>query len=313
MPQPLSPALSPSVSNSRALTRREALRTAALGALALPLINSSAVFAAEKSAKAAPAPMPALDGVREHGLRLGIASYSTRMMPLDETIAVIKSLRIVNTGLFKAHCDWENATVEQCRAVGEKLRGAGLNLTGSGVVNLPNDETKVRKAFENVRAAGMSTMVCKPDPAALPLIEKFVKEYDQKLAIHNHGPEDKVFPSPDHVWEAIKNFDNRIGFCIDVGHAARAGANPADVMRKYASRLYDIHMKDTIAVSGAVKDIPMEVGAGRLDIRGMLRALLEIKYDGVVSFEYEKPTGNPVTGLAESLGYVRGMLAGMKA
>ena len=287
------------------LTRRAALRTAALGALALPLVNLRSAAAGQ------PAATTPSGGGREHGLRLGIASYSTRMMSLDETIATIKALRITNTGLFKAHCNWETATVDECRAVGEKLRAAGLALTGSGVINLPNDEAKVRKAFENVRAAGMSTMICKPDPVALPLVEKFVKEFDLKLAIHNHGPEDNVFPSPDHVWRAIEHFDARIGFCIDVGHAARAGTNPADVLRKYAARLYDVHMKDTVALAGATKDLPMEIGAGRLDIRGMLRALLDINYSGVVSFEYEKPTGNPVTGLAESLGYVRGMLAGM--
>ncbi|MCX6954585.1 MAG: sugar phosphate isomerase/epimerase [Verrucomicrobia bacterium] len=289
------------------LTRREALRRAALGALALPLLNSSS-FAAEKSA--APAAAPAGDG-REHGLRLGIASYSTRMMTLDESIAVVKSLRISNIALFKNHCNWETASVEECRAVGEKLKAAGLTLTGSGVVNLPNDEAKVRKAFENVRAAGMATMVCKPEPAALPLVEKFVKEFDQKLAIHNHGPEDKVFPSPDHIWKEIERFDARIGFCIDVGHTARSGADPSAVFRKYAARLYDIHMKDTQAIVGATRDIAVEIGTGRLDIRGMLRTLRDLKYAGVVSFEYEKPTGNPVTGLAESLGYVRGMLAGM--
>jgi inosose dehydratase len=294
------------------MTRRDILRTAAIGALALPLLNAS-VLAAEKSAVPSAPSAPPADGGREHGLRLGIASYSTRMMTLDETIAVIKSLRISNVGLFRTHCDWETASVEQCKAVGEKLRAAGLALTGSGVVNLTNDEAKVRKAFENVRAAGMATMVCKPLPDALPLVEKFVKEFDLKLAIHNHGPEDKVYPSPDHIWEAIKNFDARIGFCLDVGHAARAGANPADVMRKYVARLYDIHMKDTVAPVGATRDLPMEIGAGRLDIKSMLRTLLDLKYTGVVSFEYEKPTGNPVTGLAESLGYVRGMLAGMKA
>ena len=281
-------------------TRREALRTAALGALALPLLNSRVLAAAAPFGASA-----------KEGLRLGVASVSTRMMTLDETIATLKALRITNTALFKAHCNWETVSIDEARAVGEKLRAAGLTLTGSGVVNLPNDEAKVRKAFENVRAAGMAVMVCKPEPAALPLVEKFVKEFDQKLAIHNHGPEDKVFPSPDHVWNAIKSFDARIGFCIDVGHAARAGANPAEVLRKYAARLYDVHMKDTVALAGATKDLPMEIGAGRLDIRGMLRALLDLNYSGVVSFEYEKPTGNPVTGLAESLGYVRGMLAGM--
>src|SRR5207253_2801186 len=104
-----------------------------------------------------------------------------------------------------------------------------------------------------------------------PLVEKLVKEYDQKLAIHNHGPEDKVFPSPKTVWDAIKSLDSRIGFCIDVGHSSRSGTEPAAAIRQYASRVYDIHMKDTQAVVGAEKDIPVEIGTGRLDIPGILK------------------------------------------
>ena len=295
------------------LSRREALKTVAFGAITLPLLGSS-LFAAEASsatAASAGAPLPNSGTDRENGLRLGVASYSTRTMTLDETIAVLQLLRIRNTGLFKAHCDWQSATVDTCRAVGAKLRAAGLTLTGSGVVNLPNDEAKLRQAFENVRAAEMATMVCKPEIAALPLIDKLVKEYDQKLAIHNHGPEDKVFPTPESAFEAVKSFDSRIGLCIDIGHTARAGVDPVEGIKKYASRLYDLHLKDSIAIVGAMKDIPTEVGTGRLNIRGVLSALKQINYPGVVAFEYEKVASNPVTGLAESIGYVRGMLAAM--
>ena len=219
--------------------------------------------------------------------------------------------RITNMALFKAHCNWEEASLETARGIGQKLRDAGLRLTGSGVVNLPNDEAKARKAFENVKAAGMATMVCKPVPAALPLVEKLAKEYDQRLAIHNHGPEDKEYSTPAIIFDAIKSLDARVGLCIDVGHTARGGEDPVAAIRKYASRVHDIHMKDSVAVLGATRDIPVEVGTGRLDIRGILRALLDIRYDGVVTFEYEKTAGNPVTGLAESLGYVRGLLRGL--
>ncbi len=300
---------------SKPLSRRDALKTAALGVVSLPLFGSLALGAEPKSAPKKAAPAAALpsyksfpDG-REHGLRLGITSYSTRTMTLDESIEVVKILRISNLALFRLHCNWEGATVDECRAVGDKLKAAGLKLTGSGVVNLPNDEAKCRQAFENVKAAGMATMVCKPVPAALPLVEKLVKEFDQKLAIHNHGPEDKEYPSPAVAFEAIKALDARIGLCIDVGHTARFGEDPIAAIKKYAARVYDVHMKDSVAVPGAMRDVPIEVGAGRLDIRGMLGALLEIKYNGVVTFEYEKVAGNPVTGLAESIGYVRGMLA----
>lgn len=296
------------------LTRREAIRTAAIGAFALPLLTP-ALWSAETAGSSSTAPATSSpsqrDVGREHGVRLGVASYSTRTMTLDETISVLQVLRIKNTGLFRAHCDWESATVDVCRAVGEKLRAAGLTLSGSGVVNLPNDEAKLRQAFENVRAAQMSTMVCKPQMAALPLVEKLVKEYDQKVAIHNHGPEDKVFPTAQSAFEAVKSLDSRIGLCIDIGHAARAGEDPASAIRTYASRVYDLHLKDTIAIVGATKDIPAEVGAGRLDIRAVLTALKEINYSGVVAFEYEKVAANPLTGLAESIGYVRGMLAAL--
>ena len=279
------------------LSRREALKTAVVGAFALPFLSSRATAAAAPAASS---------------LRLGVASYSLRNLQLDEAIATVKSLRIPNIALFRAHCNWEGASVDECRAVGEKIKAAGLALSGSGVVNLPNDEAKCRKAFENVRAAGMATMVCKPDLAALPLVEKLAKEFDQKLAIHNHGPEDKVYPTPEVIWNAVKNLDARIGLCIDVGHTARFGDDATIALKKYAARLYDVHLKDSVAVPGAMKDVPAEVGAGRLDIPGMLRALVEIKYKGVVAFEYEKVAGNPVVGLAESVGYVRGVLAAMK-
>ena len=304
--------------NQNSFTRREALKTAALGALALPLLGSVALAAEKKKGdKAAPAPAAALPSYttfpegRENGLRLGVTSYSTRTLTLDESIATMKIVRISNLALFKAHCNWEGGTVDECRAVGDKLKAAGLRLTGSGVINLPNDEKKCRQAFENVKAAGMATMVCKPAKDAFALVEKLATEFDQKLAIHNHGPEDKEYPSPAVAYEAIKSLDARIGLCIDVGHTARFGEDPITSIKKYASRVYDVHMKDSVAVVGAQKDVPIEVGAGRLDIRGILRALLEVKYNGVVTFEYEKVAGNPVTGLAESLGYVRGVLAAM--
>jgi inosose dehydratase len=288
------------------LTRRSALKTAALGALALPLLGSRLTAALVTPATSA---TPALVPSAKEKLRLGLASVTTRLLTLDEVIAVAGVLRVTNLALFKTHCAWETATPATCRAIGEKVRAAGLTLAGSGVINLPNDETKLRAAFENAKAAGLATMVCKPEPVALPIIEKFVKEYDQRLAIHNHGPEDKTYPSPLVAWKTIQPFDARIGLCLDVGHCARAGMDPAAAIRQFSARLYDVHMKDTVAIVGATKDMPVEIGSGRLDIAAMLRALLAINYTGVVSFEYEKPTGNPVTGVAESIGYLRGVLA----
>ncbi len=280
------------------LTRRAALRTTALGALALP-------FLASATARAAAAP------AKPTALRFGCATYGQRALAVDDLLTALKALRIPNVALFRAHLNWETATPDEVRAVAAKCTAAGVTITGTGVVNFKNNEAACRLAFENAKAARLPLMVCKPDLDALPLVEKLAKEYDQRLAIHNHGPEDKIYPSPYDVMKAIAPLDARIGLCLDVGHAMRAKADPAEAIRKCAPRLYDLHLKDSNAIPGSDKDIAVEIGAGRMDIRGILRALFEIKYAGVASFEYEKPTGNPVTGLAESVGYVRGMLAGM--
>lgn len=290
------------MSTPRILTRREALQTAALGVLALPLLNAR-TFAAEAAS--------ATDD-REHGLRLGVAGYTFRDLGAAESIAALKALRIKNACIFRNQLNWETATPDEARAVAEKYHAAGLALSGTGVVNLSNDEVKCRRAFENVRAAQVATMICKPDRDALPLVEKLAKEYDQRLALHNHGPEDKLYPTPADTFNAIKSLDARLGLCIDIGHSMRAKADPIATIRQYASRLYDLHLKDSMAVPGALADIPVEVGAGRIDIRGVLRTLLDLKYGGVVEFEYEKPAANPVTGLAESVGYVRGVLAALQ-
>jgi inosose dehydratase len=296
------------MTNNKMLTRREALKAAAIGAAALPLL-SQVSWSAEPPAAATKKGGGGRRGPGyENGLRLGVATYSTRTMPLDDTIAVLKAVRAVNVNVFRAHLNLETASIDECKAVNAKLKAAGMVFNSTGVTNLPNDEAKVRKAFENARSVEMPVLVCKPELAALPLIDKLVKEYDLKLAIHNHGPEDKLYPSPFDVWKSVASFDARIGLCIDVSHTLRAGVDSADAIRKCAARLYDVHLKDTSARVGAMEDIPIEQGAGNIDTRSILTALLAIQYTGVLTYEYERNVANPAIGLAESLGYVRGML-----
>ena len=231
-------------------------------------------------------------------------------LPPDKVIAAAKRLDLHNVSLFGSHCPWAGGTAEQCRAAAQKFKDAGLAITGCGVINLPNEESAVRRAFNNAQAAGLPTMICKPAHDAFPLVEKYVKQYDIRLAIHNHGPGDGrnilVHSTPGRPNRDL--YDSRIGLCIDVGHSYHTG-HPAEAIRKCHERLYDIHLKDSMAAVGARQDIPVEVGRGRLDIKGILAALLEVKSSHIVAFEYEKQTGDPEEGLAESVAYVRKILA----
>ena len=115
-----------------------------------------------------------------------------------------------------------------------------------------------------------------PAPATLPRIEKFVREYDIRLAIHNHGPEDKIYHSPFDVLKIVKDMDPRIGCCIDIGHAARAGANLVEAIHAVGPRLYDMHAKDLTSFTSKESQVP--VGEGILPFREIFKALIKIKY-----------------------------------
>lgn len=146
---------------------------------------------------------------------------------------------------------------------------------------------------------------------AFPLLDRLVKEYDIRLAIHNHGPGD-LYPSPYDSLKAAQPYDRRIGVCYDVGHGYQAGADPVEAIHRCRERLYDVHLKDTLATAGQKADVPVVVGHGRIDFPGAVAALLAIKYPFRCGFEYEQDVPDRVTGLAESVGYIRGILAGLR-
>ncbi len=238
-------------------------------------------------------------------LKLGLASYTFKEFSLDETISMTSKLGLKHIALKSFHLPLES-TKDEIIAAAAKVRSAGLDLYGCSVVVLEK-ENDVNQAFEYARNAGMRMIIGQPVSDLLESINRKLKEYNIQFAIHNHGPEDKNFPSPPVTLEKIKRLDPRLGLCIDIGHARRSGFDPADCIRQCAERLIDLHIKDLRTVQ-LVSDV-CEVGRGKLDIPGVLRSLIDIKYSGFVSFEYEKDPQDPLAGLAESVGYIRGVLS----
>ena len=235
---------------------------------------------------------------------LGMASYTLRNFKLDEAIAMTKRVGLKNIALKSMHMPMDS-TPEQIKAIAAKVREAGLNLYGCGVVYMKNAQ-QVNQAFEYAKAAGMKTIIGVPEPDLLGLVDRKVKEYDIQVAIHNHGPGDKVYPTPTSIIEKVKDLDGRIGLCMDIGHTVRIGADPIEDTVRYAQRLLDVHVKDVTAAEA--KGHGVEVGRGVIDIPGFIRTLIRIGYKGYVSFEYEKDASDPLAGLAESVGYVNGVM-----
>ncbi len=238
------------------------------------------------------------------GLTLGLASYTLRKYSLDEVLEIMQRLNLKDVAFKSFHLPYES-TDEELRYISDKVKARGINLYGGGVIYMKTPE-EVDKYFHYAKAAGLKMIIGAPDHQLLPLIEQKVKETDIKLAIHNHGPEDAIFPSPQSVFEKIKTLDNRIGLCIDTGHTFRLKLDPATEIKKYRDRLFDVHLKDIDAQEADGQNL--EIGRGKMDIPSILSALKEINYQGVIGIEYEKDGDHAIYGLAESVGYVRGLM-----
>lgn len=237
-------------------------------------------------------------------LNIGLASYTLRKYSVDQLIAICKRLNIKEVALKNFHLSLDASDSEILTTI-SKLKRAGLNIYGGGVIYMKN-EAEVKNAFRYAKAAGMKMIIGVPNHELLPLVEKYVKENDIKLAIHNHGPGDEVYPTPASVYDKIVNLDKRIGLCIDIGHVVRLGMNPIEAIKKYGHRMYDMHLKD---VDGTVaKSESIQIGRGVIDMPKLMKTLKDVNYQGVMSIEYEKDADNAEGGLAESVGYVRGIL-----
>lgn len=165
---------------------------------------------------------------------------------------------------------------------------------------------EVDQAFLYARQAGIKMIVGVPEYELLDYCEQQVKEFNIQLAIHNHGPKDRLYPGPGDAYERIKARDKRMGLCMDIGHTARAGIPPGKAILAYKDRLLDLHIKDITLAAEEGK--PIEIGRGVINFSALIQALKKIQYQGICSIEYEKDMQDPLPGIAESLGYFRAML-----
>jgi sugar phosphate isomerase/epimerase len=274
-------------------------------------LESTALAAAAITAPCLPAlaePKP-LSGTPSP-IRLGMASYTFRNFPRAQVIPWMKQLNLtgLNAKDAKDHLPMDPAAEAQAIA---DYDAAGIHLHAAGTVYFPKDEDDdIRAKFEYAKRAGIKVIVAgDPAPATLPRIEKFVKEYDIRIAIHNHGPEDKIYHSPLDVLQVVGSMDPRLGCCIDVGHCVRAGTDVVEAIQAAGPRLYNMHMKDLTDFSA--KESQVAVGQGLMPIREIFTALIKMNYPGWVDLEYEIHGDDPMPGVTESYAYMRGVLAGM--
>lgn len=277
------------------LTRHEFLKV--LGLSAAGTLTAAAAFPGTP-------PSDRFSTPADTKLKLGLASYTLRKFTLDQVISISKRLGLDNIALKSMHMPLESSA-EDIKGMADKIRSAGLNLYGAGVIYMKTRD-EVENAFNYAAHAGLEMIVGVPNHELLPLVNEKVKKHNIKLAIHNHGPGDDLYSSPDDVHAKIKGLDKRIGYCIDIGHVVRIKQDPVPMIEKYKDRLYDMHVKDMSKAEPDGKAV--EIGRGVIDIPQVIKTLKKISYQGYVAFEYEKDADDPVAGLAESVGYVRAVM-----
>jgi sugar phosphate isomerase/epimerase len=242
--------------------------------------------------------------------RLGLASYTFRNFTRAQTIGAMQALRLsdINCKDVKDHLPMDAAGEATALA---DYAANGIRVHAVGTVGFgKNEDDDIRAKFEYARRAGVKVIVAgEPAVETLPRLEKFVKEYDIRIAIHNHGPEDKLWPSPYDVLKAVKDMDPRMGCSIDVGHTCRAGADVPQAIRDVGPRLFNMHTKDLTDFSS--KESQVAVGEGMIPFPAIFESLIAIGYAGFVDLEYEIYADDPMPGVIESFAFLRGVLRGM--
>jgi sugar phosphate isomerase/epimerase len=241
--------------------------------------------------------------------KLGVCTYSFHEFQRKMTISLIKQLGVSHISVKDFHLSYFATADEIAKAKGDFKR-AGLIIASGGTIDLKDeDPALLRRSFDYARNCGMPLIVAAPTAKTIPMVEKLAKEYDIKVAIHNHGPEDQNFPTPKSVLDAVAGLDPRMGLCMDLGHSMRTGADVVQEIANAGTRLLDIHIKDLTDPKD--KKSQCDVGDGKMPIVAIFKQLVKMSYKGCVDLEYEINSDNPVPGMLHSLGYMKGVLAGL--
>ena len=251
--------------------------------------------------------------------KLGVAGFTFNKRTIDDALAIMQKADVHYLCVKDFHLPF-TATDAEIAVFKEKCAAYGVTPYAIGPVYV-KDATKLREQFEFARRLGVGTIVGVPyEPtdekdswskrrgsrALLMEVDKLVKEFDVRYAIHNHGPASPdMYPDVEYGWNLVKDLDPRIGFCIDVGWEYGSDKNPAETIRKYGARIYDAHIKNFPPGEKNGGAIPLP--RGKIDLVPVFQAFADVGYDGVCSLEYAKNYEDNLLAVIECIAYERGI------
>lgn len=292
-----SPRISHAAPASRVSISRKRFLASATGLALASVFGSGTVAAGSEAGTAAPRPP-------DDAFPLGVAGYSMREFSVDETLQWLGLWGLRSWAIKDVHLPISSSH-ETIATLQAKCLNAGVRIYAAGVIYMKT-AAEVTNAFAYAQRLGIDLIVGVPEVGLLPAVEKAVQASGIRLAIHNHGPDMGLFPTPQSVYDQIKGLDSRIGLCMDIGHTQRCGLDPSDSLEKYADRIFDMHIKDVDRASAEGKTVPL--GHGVIDIHRLVRTMRKVRFAGVCGLEYESTREATLAGMAETAGYLRGVL-----
>lgn len=273
------------------MNRRDFVKSTSLGLAAWGLLGAASRTQAQETKK-------------NYSFKLGCAGYTFVKYNLEDSLKMMDRVNVRQMSLKDFHLPI-NASDEKIAEVLALFKAYRVTPYTVGPIYMKS-EAEINNAFAYAQKVGVKLVIAVPNYELIPLVEKKVKEYDFKVAIHIHGPDIKVFPHAADVWDHVKDMDERIGICYDIGHTVRLGINLIEDIRKYSSRIYDMHVWDVSKAERSGHCV--ESGRGIIDFRELFTTLNELKYTGVCSLEYTKDMSDILPGVAESIGYFNGVM-----
>jgi inosose dehydratase len=241
----------------------------------------------------------------KYSFQLGVASYSFRKFPAEKALDMTLRLGVDRISLKDFHLPLNSSKEDIAKTIA-LFKAKGILPYAAGVIYMKT-KADADNAFEYAKAAGLKMFVGVPNYELLDYVEEKIKQYDIIVAIHNHGPGDQLYPSAESIYSKIKNRDKRLGLCIDIGHTKRIGRDPEQDLQDFFDRVYDMHIKDE--TSADKNGNTCEIGRGVINFPSFLKTVVKLGYTGTLALEFEKDENDPLPGMAESIGYVKGVLA----
>lgn len=241
------------------------------------------------------------------GLRLGIQLYSLRGFDVEAALKHASELGFEQVEFYSGMLPLD-ATPEQIAEMRKKVEALGMSISAHGVNRFTKDADANRRVFEFAKALGIPTITADPDPDSFDSLNGLVKEFDIRVAIHNHGPRHRYNKALD-VLNAIEGYDERIGACADLGHYIRSGQSATEVIRLLKGRLYGVHLKDFADMQDQTKGVIL--GKGHLDVEGVFRALQAVDFpaNGALSLEYEENPKDPIDDIRQCVAVAKDALS----